>query len=154
MPPLWRAGTLLEPGPVIHFQPDAVRRILNEQQQQVFDDHAPYDCLQLAVVERSDYAYLVVKRRSWRLKQRLPAKVPYSDILYCSAPQILTRHLERVKLAILRKQRTVALVADARLLWPEQPRGILIPTHACYRSPLFVAGEIDNLYSELVLLPI
>jgi acetoacetyl-CoA synthetase len=98
---------------------------------------------------------LVVKRRlaSRRLRRVLLAPIPYSDILYCSAPELLTRHLERVKLAILRRQRTAALVAEARL-FPVRPRGLLLPMPTCYRSPRLSAGDLDRLYSEFVLLPI
>ena len=107
MPPMLQAETLFGPNrPVISFDPVAVRKRLTAQQQQIFDDHAPYDCLQLTVSDGSDHAYLVVKRRAHRLTSRLgglagvlPVRIPYSDILHCSAPALLSRHLERVKLA-------------------------------------------------------
>jgi acetoacetyl-CoA synthetase len=162
MPPLLQAEALFGPKrPVISFDPAVVRERLTSQQRQIFDDHAPYDCLQLTVSDGSDHAYLVVKRRTHRLAARrlgglgrvLPARIPYSDILHCSAPELLSRHLERVKLAILRRQRTVALVAEARL-FPVRPRGVLRPMRTCYRSPLLAAGDLDGLYSEIVLLPI
>jgi acetoacetyl-CoA synthetase len=162
MPPLVQAETLFGPNrPVISFDPAAVRERLTSQQQRIFDDHAPYDCLQLTVSDGSDYAYLVVKRRSHRLAASrlgglvgvLRVRIPYSDILHCSAPELLSRHLERVKLAILRRQRTAALVAEARLL-PVRPRGVLRPMRTCYRSSLLAAGDVDRLYSEIVLLPI
>jgi len=103
-----QAGTLFGPNrPVIDFDPVAVRERLTGQQRQIFDDHAPYDCLQLTVSDGFDYAYLVVKRRMHRLNTSrlgglagvLPVQIPYSDILHCSAPELLSRHLERVKLA-------------------------------------------------------
>jgi acetoacetyl-CoA synthetase len=162
MPPLLQAETLFGPNrPVISFDPAVVRERLTGEQRQIFDDHAPYDCLQLTVSDGSDYAYLVVKRRIRRvavsrlggLARVLPLGIPYSDILHCSAPELLLRHLERVKLAILRRQRTAALVADARL-FPVQPRGVLLPLSTCYRSASIAAGELDRLYSEIVLLPI
>jgi acetoacetyl-CoA synthetase len=162
MPPLLQAEGLFGPKrPVINFDPIAVRERLTDQQRQIFDDHAPYDCLQLTVSDGPDYAYLVVKRRSHRLAASrlgglagiVPVWIPYSDILHCSAPELLSRHLERVKLAILRRQRTAALVAEARLL-PVRPRGLLRPIRTCYRSSLLADGEIDRLYSEIVLLPI
>jgi acetoacetyl-CoA synthetase len=162
MPPLLQAEGLFGPNrPVINFDPIAVRERLTDQQRRIFDDHAPYDCLQLTVSEGSDHAYLVVKRRTHRLNASrlgglarvLPVRIPYSDILHCSAPELLSRHLERVKLAILRRQRTAALVAEARL-FPVRPRGVMHPLRTCYRSSLLAAGELDRLYSEIVLLPI
>ena len=140
MPPMLQAETLFGPNrPVINFDPVAVRERLTGQQRQIFDDHAPYDCLQLTVSDGSDHAYLVVKRRTHRLNtsrlgglaEVLPVRIPYSDILHCSAPELLSRHLERVKLAILRRQRTAALVAEARL-FPVRPRGVMLPLRTCY----------------------
>ena len=154
MPPLLNAETLRgTKRPLISSDPEVVRSVLDERQRRVFDDHAPYDCLQLVVCEGPDYAYIVVKRRGRQGPKLLPPKVPYSEILHCSAPQILARHLERIKLAILGRQRTAALVADMRL-FPVRPRGIVHRKLTCYRSPLFEAGDLDRLYSEIVLLPI
>lgn len=156
MLPLLQPETLFgSTRPVISFDQAAVRQRLTNQQRQIFDDHAPYNCLQLTVSDGPDHAYLVVKRRlaARRQGRDLPMRIPYSDILYCSAPELLTRHLERVKLAILRRQRTVALVAEARL-FPVRPRGLLLSIRTCYRSPLLPAGDLDRLYSEFVLLPI
>jgi acetoacetyl-CoA synthetase len=162
MPPLLQAETLFAPNrPVISFDPAMVRERLTSQPRRIFDDHAPYDCLQLIVSDGSDLAYLVVKRRVHRLNARrlwglgkvLPVRLPYSDILHCSAPELLSRHLERVKLAILRRQRTAALVAEARL-FPVRPRGVMLSLRSCYRSPLLAAGDLDRLYSEIALLPV
>ena len=158
MPPLLHAATLRGPRPAISFDPQTVRGALDERQRRMFDDHAPYDCLQLLLTAGSERAYVVVKRRAMslrRLNRRLLANaiLPYSDILYCSAPSVLARCLEHAKLAILRRQRTLALVADERL-FPVLPRGIRKTDYALYRSPLLEAGDLDRLYSELVLLPI
>ncbi|MGY8685835.1 acetoacetate--CoA ligase [Bradyrhizobium sp. UFLA05-153] len=156
MPPMLHAETLVRPSrPAINFDPAVVRERLTSEQRQIFDDHAPYDCLQLTVSDGSDDAYLVVKRRTHLtgLGRVLPVRIPYSEILHCSAPELLSRHLERVKLAILRRQWTAALVADARLFLV-RPRGMMRPLRACYRSPVLAAGELDTLYSEIVLLPI
>ena len=95
----------------------------------------------------------VVPTAPRRLKRFFPAGIPYSDVLHCSAPPLLARHLERIKLAVLRRQRTAALVADARL-FPERPRGQSVVTRMCHRSPLFDTDDLDRLYSEYVLLPL
>ncbi|MBV8614356.1 MAG: hypothetical protein JOY66_11385 [Acetobacteraceae bacterium] len=158
MPPLLHAETLRGPRPAVSFDPRIVRGALDEPQRRIFDDHAPYDCLQLLLTAGSERAYVVVTRRAMSLRRlvpRLPASVtlPYSEILHCSAPAVLGRWLEHAKLPILRRQRTLALVADERL-FPVPPRGIPKTDYALYRSPLLEAGDLDKLYSELVLLPI
>ena len=58
-----------------------------------------------------------------------------------------------MKLAILWRQRTVLLLAEARLV-PQRLRGATMNEHASYRSRLFDASELEKLYSELVLLPV
>jgi acetoacetyl-CoA synthetase len=163
MPPMAQAGSLLaRPRPVITFNPATVRPKLSERQKRIFDDHPPYDCLQLLVEEGTERAYVVAKRRVHRpaggtrlgaLAKLLPVRFAYSDILHCSSPELLARHLERVKLAILRPQRTAALAAEARL-FPVRPRGMLHPRRTCYRSHTLRPGDVDRLYSEFVLLPI
>ncbi len=158
MPPFLHAETLRGPRPIISFKPAIVRQWLDERQRAIFDDHAAYDCLQLILSAGSERAYIVVKRRAMslrRLHRLVPAvaKFPYSEILYCSAPSLLARYLEPVKLRILHRQRTLALVADERL-FPVRPRGVPKRDYALYRSPLPEARDLDRLYSELVLLPI
>jgi len=146
LPPLLHVDTLRERGVLISFDPEKVRRSLDDEQRLIFDDHARYECLLLSATVGSEHAFLVVKRRAG-------GKIAYSEILYCSNPALLARHLERIKLAILRRQRTLRLVCDEGLL-PEQPRGRSFVTSYLYRSPLFTASELDKLYSELVLLPV
>jgi len=158
MPLLLDAETLSKPRPAILFDPGTVRRTLDKRQQQMFDDHTPYDCLQLILIAGSERAYIVVKRRTMSLRRLhrwflADVRFPYSEVLHCSAPPLLARYLEHVRLPILRRQRTLALVADQRL-FPVRPRGILKSDHTFYRSPLLDAGTFDKLYSELALLPI
>ncbi len=159
LPLFMHVDTLRAPPPEITFAPAEVRRRLNEQQKRVLDNHAPYECLQFVVSDGPDYAYIVAKRHAQHLPLRLrrlfPSRLamPCSDILHCSEPMVLLRHLERVKLALLRHHRTVALIADARL-FPRRPRALALRELALFRSPIFEATVIDKLYSELVLLPL
>jgi len=158
LPPFLHAGTFRHARPRISFDPDDVRASLNDRQRSIFDDHAPYDCLQLAVQDGPEHAYIVVKRRVMpvpKLASLLHAgmTMPCSEILHCSNPPLLTRHLERVKLAILWRQRTVLLLAETRR-FPRRLHGATMKERASYRSRLFDASELDKLYSEFVLLPV
>jgi len=147
MPPLLHAGTLWARGARIVSDPEQVRALLDEEQRRIFNDHAPYECLQLALVDGPEIAYLVAKRRMAR-------DLPVSELFYCSAPDLLMRHLERTKLAILWRQRTLALVADSGLFRSRAPRGMTRKQVVLVHSPVFSAHEIGSLYSERVLLPI
>lgn len=66
----------------------------------------------------------------------------------------MERHLERVKLAVLWRQNTLALAVYEALL--PQLRSLEIPKtgKALFRSPVFKGHDLDRLYSELSLLPI
>jgi acetoacetyl-CoA synthetase len=147
LPPLLNATTLRGPRPQIISDPEQVRALLDGDQRQIFDDHAPYDCLQLVLQSGSERAYLVVKRRKIR-------RFPVSDLLYCSAPSLLARHLERVKLAIIWRQRSVALTAEAGVFGALRPLGMVIRRPRLFRSSILQAQELDKLYSELILLPV
>jgi acetoacetyl-CoA synthetase len=147
LPPVLNAITLRGPGPQIISDPEQVRALLDGEQRQIFDDHAPYDCLQLVLQSGSERAHLVAKRRKI-------GRFPVSDLLYCSAPSLVARHLERVKLAIIWRQRSVALTAEAGLFGALRPLGGVISQPMLFRSSVLQAHELDKLYSELVLLPI
>jgi acetoacetyl-CoA synthetase len=82
------------------------------------------------------------------------ARVPASEILYCSHPDLLMAHLERAKLGILRRDRTIALIGDSRLLEAGAARGLRIPSIKYFRGNNLKACQIDNLYTEYVLLPL
>ncbi|WP_302479739.1 acetoacetate--CoA ligase [Roseicella sp. DB1501] len=156
LPPLAHPGTLAARGLRIDCAPEVVRSLLDPAARQVFDDHAPFGCLQMVARDAAEQAYLVFKRRRQPLPGRLgrlPVLLPYSELLYCSAPSVLARHLERIKLTVLTRQRTLGLVVDARL-WAAPPRGLGMSNHAVFRSASLDASAVDKLYSELVLLPV
>jgi fatty-acyl-CoA synthase len=164
LPPLLQAGTFRERGMSVAFDLATVRQTLDQANREMLDDHIGCDCMPLTLRSGSEDAFIIVKRcagghaRLNRLISRYiktfstNTKVPYSEVLYCSNPGFLARHLERAKLAILRRQRTFLLVCDERL-FSEQPKGLWVESPALYRSPLSAVGRLDKLYSELVLLP-
>ena len=117
--PLLHLDTLRASAAEIIFDLDEIRSLLNGDQRLIFDDHLAYECLHLVLRDGAECAYLVLKRRTKR-------GLALSELLYCSAPHVLVRHLERAKLAVLRRQRTVALVADPRFFRAPLPRGVRI----------------------------
>ena len=133
-----------------------VRASLGQAERRIYDDHASYGCLQMTARDAGGTAYLVVKRRL--VKRRLrrlawTARIPFSQILYCSEPDVLARNLERIKLAIMWQQKTFGIAMSERL-FPKAPRAIRQEVIAQYRSPEFTPNELDLLYSEFVLLDI
>jgi acetoacetyl-CoA synthetase len=150
-PPGLNAETLWRSRVNIDVNDRTVRALLGQADRRIYDDHASYDCLQMTARDAGGTAYLVVKRRLHRVTWS--AGIPFSQILYCSAPDVLARNLERIKLAIMWQQKTFGIAMNERL-FPTAPRAIREKDIAKYRSPVFTPNELDLLYSEFVLLDI
>ena len=149
-PPGLNAETLWQSRVDIDVNDRTVRASLGQAERRIYDDHAPYDCLHMTARDAGGTAYLVVKRRLRRVRS---VPIPLSQILYCSAPDVLTRNLERIKLAIMRQQKTFGIAMNERL-FPTAPRAIKSKDIAQYRSAVFTPNDLDLLYSEFVLLDI
>jgi acetoacetyl-CoA synthetase len=149
-PPGLNAETLWRSRVDIDVNDGTVRASLGQAERRIYDDHASYDCLHMTARDAGGTAYLVVKRR---LRRERRARIPVSQILYCSAPDVLARNLERIKLAIMRQQKTFGIAMNERL-FPNAPRAIRRDDIAQYRSAVFTPNELDLLYSEFVLLDI
>ena len=145
-PPMLNAETLWQSRVDIDVDDQTVRASLGQAERRIYDDHAPYGCLNMTARDAGGTAYLVVKRRVW-----WSARIPLSHILYCSAPDVLNRNLERIKLAIIWQQKTFGIAMNERL-FPKAPRAIRREDIAQYRSAGFTPNELDLLYSEFVLL--
>ena len=155
-PPGLNAETLWQSRVAIDVNDRTVRASLGQAERRIYDDHASYDCLHMTARDAGGTAYLVVKRRLVKRRVRRlawTAKVPFSQIMYCSAPDVLARNLERIKLAIMWQQKTFGIAMNERFL-PKAPRAIRQEAIAQYRSPVFTPNELDLLYSEFVLLDI
>jgi len=150
-PPGLNAETLWQSRVDIDVNDRTVRGSLGRAERRIYDDHASYDCLHMTARDAGGTAYLVVKRRLRRVAWS--ARIPFSQILYCSAPDVLARNLERIKLAIMWQQKTLGIAMNERL-FPKAPRAIRREDIAQYRSAVFTPNELDLLYSEFVLLDI
>jgi len=150
-PPGLNAETLWRSRVDIDVNDQTVRASLGQAERRIYDDHASYDCLHMTARDAGGTAYLVVKRR--RRPMPWSAGIPYSQILHCSAPDVLVRNLERIKLAIMWQQKTFGIAMHERL-FPKAPRAIRRKDIAQYRSPGFTPDDLDLLYSEFVLLDI
>ena len=156
--PMLHLRSISAPAPRISFDLQEIAFVLKGDDRVIFKDHLPYECLHATIVDGTTYCYLIAKRRfrRQRLHRLLPAYVtiPWTEFLYCSNPDILGRHLERVKLSFMLRQRTVAVMADERLFGLSRPSGIQLKNYELYRSESIDVLGLDKLYSEIVLLPI
>ncbi len=149
-PPGLNAETLWRSRVDIDVNDRTVRASLGPAERRIYDDHASYDCLHMTARDAGGTAYLVVKVKR-RLRSVRSAGIPVSQILYCSAPDVLARNLERIKLAIMWQQKTFGIAMSERL-FPNAPRAIRREEIAQYWSAGFTPNELDLLYSEFVLL--
>ncbi len=124
---------------------------LDAGDRKIMADLAGTGCGQFYLGDGEGYCYLVTKKRQQRFAG---VRLAVSDVLYCSDRKLLCRHLERFVLAVLGRERTVAMIGDERILGKKSRRGVRIPFDKYFRSSTLEARQIDNLYSELVLLPI
>ena len=148
LPPFLQVATLRGDAQLI-FDPVEMRPMLSESRQRVMDDHCRYDCLPMLLIDGDESAFAIFRRRVFR---RRFYHVPYSEMLYCSADHLMDRSLERVKLGVMRRQRTVLMTVGKQYI--PTSYGITITGRNLYRSDTFAAHELDKLYSELALLPI
>jgi acetoacetyl-CoA synthetase len=137
--------------PTMIFDPIVMRTMLSPSQQHILDDHVCYGCLPILLID-TGITLIIVRKRMYHPRLSL---VPYSEVLYCSDIEVMHRHLERIKLAVMRRQWTTGLSLSSRglPLLPDRTT-IRMPSHAMFRSPAFAAHELDMLYSELVLFSI
>ncbi|MGB9225294.1 GNAT family N-acetyltransferase [Mycobacterium sp.] len=149
-PPGLNAETLWRSRVDIDVNDRTVRASLGQAERRIYDDHASYGFLHMTARDAGGTAYLVVKRRLRRMRS---VRIPVSQILHCSAPDVLTRNLERIKLAIMWRQKTFGIAMNERL-FPKAPRAIRSEDIALYWSPGFTPNELDLLYSEFVVLDI
>jgi predicted N-acetyltransferase YhbS len=131
--------------------PDAIEPELDAVDRRILRDHRPFGLGHFLLQARGEvgYTYVVTRRQQTR---RLGGRAYLSEILYASNKQLAVRYFERLKLGIMLRDRSVAVAAERRLLGDDAPTGVAIPRPRFYRSETVDASEIDNLYSEIVLL--
>jgi hypothetical protein len=128
----------------------AIERELDPVDRQILRDHRhwPVRHFLLTVRGEPDYAYVVTRR--WKYWKR--DLVPVSEILYVSNKPLAARYFESLKLGILLRDRSLVLGVERRLLGDEVSAGHPMPRLRFFRSDTLEAHDVDNLYSEAVLL--
>jgi acetoacetyl-CoA synthetase len=149
--PLLNPGTFRLGRLTIETDPARIRPHLGESDRTILDDHASCDLLHMLAGDDRGSTYLIAKRRLLSLTRTL--RVPTSELLYCSDADLLTRNLERLKIAILWRQRSLLLAAHEGYV-PDHIRSARRAHGERYASAS--EAELENylLYSELALLPV
>jgi len=118
---------------------------LDEEQGTYWQDHQNLGCQFTLIVDGDDRCYLISIKRKRK-------GFHFSEILFCSNPKLLLKHLERVKLSIFRRDLTLALAIDEHMLGAPVRGFVAYNRPKFFRSPDVEASQIDHLYSETALL--
>jgi ribosomal protein S18 acetylase RimI-like enzyme len=117
-------------------------------QRRMLSDHAgqPIRPVLLSGQERSCLAVFSVKKKG--------ADVTYFDVLHVSDPAFFARHAQVIADALLPREGESRLAVDKRLLDGREAGGATerMPVARYYKSCSLAPAEVDNMYSELLLL--
>ena len=127
----------------------AIASKLNPSQQRLLEDHSSYSrCQHLLVEADKEQCYVI-----FTLVKN--TKFPYSYIQYIGNSGLFARYSLAIRQAIAKINRTYFVLVDTRLLQGAKlPWRFNLPIEICrlYKSSRVKPQEIDNLYSELVVL--
>lgn len=137
----WTLGRM----PRVLFQRDAIEPLLPPAQQKLLRDHAATPCGHLLIRRRGQSCYIIWIRR-------VKKGIPFCELLYVSAPELLRDCFEPVKLALCLRSRAPAVAIDERLLGARLPLLYAFERISLFKSNRVGPADIDNLYSELALL--
>jgi len=124
-------------------------RLLSPADQLIYEHHHQTLCRHLFVRGPEGDCYLIYVKAKGRTHH-------FAHVLYLSNPAVFAAAIEKVKLAILFHNRTLPIMIDERLLHGvtlPHTRRLSLATPRLFHSTMLQAHQIDNLYSEFVLLP-
>jgi hypothetical protein len=129
-----------------------VRSILNPVDLQIHADHSEYGCGRVVIQTEDSYCYLLFTR-----KKAAPAygRLPFAHIHYISNRSVFLRHLNAVRMHFLKAQKCWLLMVEERLIGNapvplSRTRALRVPK--MYKSDTLNSSEVDNLYTEMVVL--
>ena len=138
--------------PVIAADRETIVATLDAADAKIFADHAGCECGHAVVRVPGGYCYLVFTRKHRSVYGR---RVPYCHIHYISNRAVFRRHLGTIKRHFRATLGAWFLAVDERLIG--NGSALFSPAYRLsapryYRSAALAAEQIDNLYTELVVL--
>jgi hypothetical protein len=132
----------------IIFNHDQVRDNLKGDDFTIFHDHLKFKCKHILLKSEIDHCYIIASKV---IKKRLP--ILY--IHYISNLSCFLSLIHRAAFKILLYCQAVVLLIEDRFLKGRRLRGAIgftLPQFKLYKSPTLQDVDIDNLYSERILL--
>lgn len=130
--------------------PQKIEAILKGADAQIYRDHRGHHCRHVVIYNQDEYCYVVFTRTKGR-------KVHFSDIHYISAPGLFLENLELIKFHLFRINGTLLSLLQSRLVGDADiphAKTSVYKAPTLYKSSRLKPRQIDNLYSELMLLSI
>lgn len=145
--PAWQGlGTWL--GDQAISDPDEIAPLLDSKDRAILEAHRPHRCGHLLIQGKQDYCYLVFTKTKGKRFQ-------FAHVHHLSNGAVFARNLDRVRLHLLLSLGTPLVMIDARLitgLHLPHSREVSLGVPHVFRSERLSPGQVDNLYSELILL--
>jgi len=142
--PTWRRGIQ-----VLH-DPERMVEALGEEDRHVFEDHRRFEAgYHLAVGSTAGYSYVIYRR----VRRR---GIPCAWILHFSRGASFSEVLGALTRYLLFRTGALLTLVESRFLAKRPPLSITVEAaqKKLYRSPHLKPDQIDNLYSEMVTLPL
>jgi hypothetical protein len=141
-----------EEAPVIVSDQSKIAAILDPVNLKIFIDHSHYDCGHLVIQDRYGYSYIIYTRKRYR---KYNCDIPYAQILYISDRSAFLRRINKIKSYFLKSRKYFFLAVDERLIGNATipySKVYQLKVPRMYKSEVLSREQIDNLYSELVVL--
>ena len=129
-----------------------ITELLDPEHLKIFRDHMKYACGHLVIHDKYSYCYILYTGKHYK---RYNCEIPYGQIHYISNRSLFLKYLNKIKFHFLKNQKYVFLAIDERLIGNTPlPYSKVYPLKIpkMYKSEILTAEQIDNLYSELVVL--
>jgi hypothetical protein len=126
----------------------AIEKKLEGQNLKIFNDHQKYPCFHFLLTGQDRYCYIIYTK----LRRK---RIPYAHLHYISDPDLFALVYRDIRNSILSHAKAYFLLIDSRLVKNRKlPVSFCLPYRAPkqYRSSTLKPEQIDNLYSELVML--
>jgi len=146
------SATRKEEPPVIVSDRSRIAEILDPINLKIFIDHSHYNCGHLVIKDKRGYSYIIYTRKRYR---KYNCDISYAQILYISDRSAFLRRLNKIKSYFLKSLKYFFLAVDERLIGDatipySKVYQLKIPR--MYKSEVLSREQVDNLYSELVVL--
>src|SRR5262245_22682344 len=141
-----------EDSPVIVSDNSKIAEILDSVNLRIFRDHLQYNCGHLVIQDKFGYSYLLYTGKRYK---KYNCDVPYAHIQYISNRSVFLKHLNKIKAYFLKSRKSLFLAVDGRLIGNRPitySKAYRLKIPRMYKSEILTVEQVDNLYSELVVL--